>query len=165
MTINVANDSNIAEESAASVDNIRQPGLFSSVVQLIESLMSEEHRPLVSFNLLYLKAGNSGHARCSTSGNRIYRVMWTSSTVKNEHESLVHLAQFTASTTHLTERMRHACSEGPSNSGYESALLDEEGREISVVAEFLGYLRARGCSTKTIAAHAHDLVLRYNPPQ
>jgi hypothetical protein len=88
LTITVANDSNIAEESAATVDNIRQPGLFSSVVQLIESLMSEEHL-LVSFNLLYLKAGNSGHARCSTSGNRIYRVMWTSSTVKNEHELLL----------------------------------------------------------------------------
>jgi len=127
--------------------------------------MSEEHRPLVSFNLLYLKAGNSGHARCSTSGNRIYRVMWTSSTVKNEHESLLHLAQFTASTTHLTERMRHACSEGPCQLGVRICTLDEDDREISVVAEFLGYLRSRGWSTETIVAHAHDLVLRYNPPQ
>src|SRR6266702_4274914 len=43
------------------------------------------------------------------------------------------------------------------NSGYEFALLDDEGLAISVVTNFLAYLRARGCSPNTIVAYAHDL--------
>jgi integrase len=43
------------------------------------------------------------------------------------------------------------------NSGYEFALLDNEGLAIPIVADFLGYLRARGCSPNTIVAYAHDL--------
>ena len=43
------------------------------------------------------------------------------------------------------------------NSGYEFALLDDEGLAISVVTDFLGYLRARGCSLNTLVAYAHDL--------
>jgi len=43
------------------------------------------------------------------------------------------------------------------NSRYEFALLDDEGLAISVVTDFLGYLRARGCSPNTLIAYAHDL--------
>ena len=43
------------------------------------------------------------------------------------------------------------------NAGYEFALLDDEGLAIPLVSNFLGYLRARGCSPNTLCAYAHDL--------
>lgn len=43
------------------------------------------------------------------------------------------------------------------NSGYELALLDDEGLAIPIVTDFLSYLRARGCSPNTTVAYAHDL--------
>jgi len=43
------------------------------------------------------------------------------------------------------------------NAGYEFTLLDDEGSAIPVVSNFLGYLRARGCSPNTLCAYAHDL--------
>jgi integrase len=43
------------------------------------------------------------------------------------------------------------------NSGYEFALLDDEGLAIPIVTDFLAYLRARCCSPNTIVAYAYDL--------
>ena len=43
------------------------------------------------------------------------------------------------------------------NAEYEVALLDDEGLVIPLVSNFLGYLRARGCSPNTLCAYAHDL--------
>jgi len=43
------------------------------------------------------------------------------------------------------------------NAGYEFTLLDDEGLAIPLVSNFLGYLRARGCSPNTLCAYAHDL--------
>src|SRR5437764_7725291 len=43
------------------------------------------------------------------------------------------------------------------NAGYEFTLLDDEGLAIPIVCNFLGYLRARGCSPNTLCAYAHDL--------
>ncbi len=43
------------------------------------------------------------------------------------------------------------------DSGYEFELLDDEGLAIPIVSNFLGYLRARGCSPNTLCAYAHDL--------
>jgi integrase len=43
------------------------------------------------------------------------------------------------------------------DAGYEFTLLDDEGLPILVVSNFLGYLRARGCSPNTLCAYAHDL--------
>ncbi len=43
------------------------------------------------------------------------------------------------------------------NAGYEFTLLDDEGLPILVVSNFLGYLRARGCSPNTLCAYALDL--------
>ncbi len=44
------------------------------------------------------------------------------------------------------------------DSGLQFVLLDDEGLSISAVADFLGYLRARGSSPNTLSAYAHDLL-------
>ncbi len=44
------------------------------------------------------------------------------------------------------------------DSGSQFVLLDDEGLAISVVTNFLGYLRARGSSPNTLSAYAHDLL-------
>lgn len=44
------------------------------------------------------------------------------------------------------------------DSGLQFVLFDDEGMAISVVTNFLGYLRARGSSPNTLSAYAHDLL-------
>lgn len=44
------------------------------------------------------------------------------------------------------------------DSGLQFVLRDDEGLAISVVTNFLGYLRARGSSPNTLSAYAHDLL-------
>jgi site-specific recombinase XerD len=40
-------------------------------------------------------------------------------------------------------------------------LVDDQGEIIAVVAGFLRYLSARGCSPNTLSAYAHDLLHFY----
>jgi len=40
-------------------------------------------------------------------------------------------------------------------------LVDDQGEIIAVVAGFLRYLTARGCSPNTLSAYAHDLLHFY----
>lgn len=44
------------------------------------------------------------------------------------------------------------------DSGFQFVLLDDEGIAISIVTNFLAYLRARGSSPNTLSAYAHDLL-------
>ncbi len=39
----------------------------------------------------------------------------------------------------------------------EVALLDEQGENVPIVASFVRFLGARGCSPNTVMAYLHDL--------